>query len=94
MKYKLIEDLPTCEGQTVMCGWEWYQPTTLNGRPISDANSSALSVALTSCSSDISTLSGFLSRRLNITDDTIETNVLLLLTWKTAYVNPVLTYHL
>jgi hypothetical protein len=22
----------TCEGSTVMCGWLWYQPTTLAGR--------------------------------------------------------------
>jgi len=23
---------PRCEGQTVMCGWEWYQPTIRIGR--------------------------------------------------------------
>lgn len=28
----------TCEGQTVIWGWEWYQPTTLMGRPVSSAN--------------------------------------------------------
>lgn len=30
--------LPTCEGHTVMWGWEWYQPTTLMGRPVISAN--------------------------------------------------------
>lgn len=29
---------PTCDGQTVMWGWEWYQPTTLMGRPVISAN--------------------------------------------------------
>lgn len=30
--------LPTWDGHTVMWGWEWYQPTTLMGRPVISAN--------------------------------------------------------
>lgn len=76
--------LPTCDGQTVICGWEWYQPTTRNGLPNSEASSSAFIVAWTNCSSDISTRSGFLSSRRNITDDTIDTKEPLL--WTCNYV--------
>ena len=31
----------TSEGQTVIWGWEWYQPATLMGWPVSSANFSA-----------------------------------------------------
>lgn len=53
----------TWEGHTVMCGCEWYQPTTLMGRPVVSAKRSASVLAADSCSGEISTRSFLLSER-------------------------------
>ena len=48
----------TCDGRTVMCGWEWYHPITRVGRPVTRASSSASCVDDISISTGISTWPG------------------------------------
>jgi hypothetical protein len=59
--------LPTCEGHTVICGCEWYQPSTRMGCPSSWVSLSAWMAAFVNCSGEISTRSFRLSERLSIT---------------------------
>jgi hypothetical protein len=53
----------TCEGSTVMWGWEWYQPTTRVRRPADDSDSASEATAAI-CSGLLSTRSRLRSQRI------------------------------